>query len=89
MPPTAEHVVAEQRDDDERVGDARSVGSKPVRQREEHVVDEKNVVPLKAKGPTNCKCPHKHHNEYDDDDLPNLCQHYRGRATVTLWIYPP
>ena len=26
--------------------------------------------------------PHEHHDEYDDDDLPNLCQHYRGRATV-------
>ena len=26
--------------------------------------------------------PHEHHDEYDDDDLPNLCQHYWGRATV-------
>ena len=26
--------------------------------------------------------PHEHHVEYDDDDLPNLCQHYWGRATV-------
>ena len=26
--------------------------------------------------------PHEHHDDHDDDGLPNLCQHYRGRATM-------
>ena len=55
MPPTDEHAVIEQRVDGGRAWGASSVGSKPVGQRGEHAVDEKNVVPLKAQRPTNCK----------------------------------
>ena len=55
MPPTDKHAVEEQRVDGERARGASRVGSKPVGQRGEHVVGEKNVVPLKAKGPPHCK----------------------------------
>jgi len=44
MPPTDEHVVDEQRADDERVGDASSVSSEQNQQREEHGIEEKRIV---------------------------------------------
>ena len=43
MPPTDEHVVDEQRADDERVGDASSVSSERKQQREEHGIEEKKL----------------------------------------------
>ena len=82
MPPTAEHVVDEQRDDDEQVGDARSVSSERERQREEHGIGEKKFVTLQPHQQPIVIVSHEHHDDCDDDDLPTLCEHYRGKATV-------
>ena len=56
MPPTDEHVVDEQRADDERVGDASSISSERKQQREEHGIEEKKFVTLQTTAAANCSC---------------------------------
>ena len=44
-------------------------------------VEEKCVPPLCSRRNL-CAEAHKRHDDHDDDDLPILCEHYRGRVTV-------
>ena len=43
---------------------------------------KKKIVTLQPQQQPIVIVPHEHHDDCDGDDLPTLCEHYRGKATV-------